>query len=60
MKIGDENPNAIVMSTNYLLYSPFKGDHSLDDGENYPEGGVDDAGQRHRRQRCCQDAWWES
>ena len=56
MKIGDENPNAIVMSTNYLLYSPFKGDHSLDDGENYPEGGVDDAGQRHRRQRCCQDA----
>ena len=39
------------MSPNYLLYSPLKGDHSLDDSEDHPEGGVDDAGQGHRCQR---------
>ena len=44
----------------YVQYPPSKGDCSLDDCENHPEGGVDDAGQGHGCQRYCQDAGRES
>ena len=39
-----EQSNSQELSTNRQQYSPLKGDHSLDDGEDHPEGDVDDAG----------------